>query len=47
MKLSKVANICLLPFHVVMTALVWDMWSQPAHCFSLAQPLSSLVSGCL
>lgn len=46
-KWSNVANLFLLPFHVVMTALVWEMRSQPSHFYSPAQPLSSLVSGCL
>lgn len=46
-KLPNVANICLLPFHVVVTALVWNMRSQPSHFYGLAQPVRSLVSGCL
>lgn len=29
------------------TALVWNMRSQPSHFYGLAQPVRSLVSGCL
>lgn len=43
--LSSVANTCLLPFHMVMSTLVWNMRSHCFHFDSLSQLLCGLVSG--